>query len=234
MRIGLGILLLTTATLKARDAFSFGGRVAGPFPPLVILLAVQVEAALGLWLLSGLAPSVARRVALCSFVLLAAVAAYLGLTGAPTCGCAGAVSVSPWIAFGVDVFAVALLLYCRASRFGFSIARKECAASIHTTSLRPLFASVGVTVIACLGVAYFALGPFSMAGAFLRGDRVIASPGVVELGPADEGAKLTATFRLTSLTDEPLAIVGAEARCGCTATRDLPLVLPPHGSRWCA
>jgi hypothetical protein len=94
-----------------------------------------------------------------------------------------------------------------------------------------LLICIGFSSLACLGGVYFWAGSLSHARAQLRGDRVLVSPFTYQLGMAEEGTRRTASFRLTNLSDAPISILGAEAACGCTATQDLPLLVPPKATK---
>jgi hypothetical protein len=68
------------------------------------------ELLLGLWLLSGAAASRARQVALVTFLVFTAVAAWKTIAGDSSCGCMGRVETKPWHMLIVDT-AVVLLLW---------------------------------------------------------------------------------------------------------------------------
>jgi hypothetical protein len=76
---------------------------------------VEVELAFGLFLIFGLAPRVARVLAMIGFALFALVAAAKALSGATTCDCFGAVSAPPGPVALLDLSAV-MALWCFAPK----------------------------------------------------------------------------------------------------------------------
>jgi hypothetical protein len=78
------------------------------------LAALEAEALLGLWLWWGWLPGLLWGVSLGWFGLLAGVSFWSGWQGAVSCGCLGSgLRVRPWVLLGVDLGAVALLLWAR-------------------------------------------------------------------------------------------------------------------------
>jgi len=107
----LGILLLVAGALKGWQLVTEPAATHDlwSYRPLLILQ-VEFELALGLWLLSGLLPKAAWLVSLGCFCLFCSVTLYKGLSGAASCGCFGPVHVSPWITLSaIDVPAVVAL-----------------------------------------------------------------------------------------------------------------------------
>ena len=75
-----------------------------------MVLQVDFELALGIWLLSGLFKKAAWLAAISCFSLFSAVTLYKGLSGAESCGCFGTVHVNPWLTlFAIDLPAVIAL-----------------------------------------------------------------------------------------------------------------------------
>jgi hypothetical protein len=110
----LGVLLLTTASLKvhglALDPVSQDSFLASPRLQIGV---IELETILGLWLLSGWSRQAAWVAALGFFGILAGASLHLALTGQPSCGCFGRLTVSPWLALGLDLAVVTALLVCR-------------------------------------------------------------------------------------------------------------------------
>jgi hypothetical protein len=80
------------------------------FSHTLLVLQVELELALGLWLLSGLFPKVAWLASLACFSFFSSITLYKGLTGAASCGCFGSVHVNPWITLlAIDLPAVVAL-----------------------------------------------------------------------------------------------------------------------------
>ena len=96
--ITLGLLLLTAAAFKGYQLLTepvTNGDIWSYRPYLVLV--VECELALGLWLLSGLFPRAAWAAALVCFSFFSFVTLYKAVTGASSCGCFGSVHVDPWI-----------------------------------------------------------------------------------------------------------------------------------------
>ena len=107
----LGTLLIVAAALKGHQLLTepLANKDIWSYRPVLILL-VECELALGLWLLSGLFPRLAWLTALACFSFFCVVTLYKALTGAASCGCFGAVSVPPWITLlAIDLPAVLAL-----------------------------------------------------------------------------------------------------------------------------
>ncbi len=111
----LGMLLLTAAVLKNWQFLT---------EPMAnndiwtnrafLILTVEFEIALGIWLLSGLFKKAAWLATLCCFSLFSFITLYKGLSGAESCGCFGSVHLNPYITlFAVDIPAVILLAVFR-------------------------------------------------------------------------------------------------------------------------
>lgn len=100
-------LLLTAAGLKAYQlATEPTAETSLLTSRWFLLLVVEYELALGLWLIAGLGLMTTRWIAIVSFGAFAGVALVRGLSGADSCGCFGTVAVSPWLALAVDLTAV--------------------------------------------------------------------------------------------------------------------------------
>ena len=114
LRWALGVVLLAAAGLKVQQAMAGpvveDGRVVSR---VWLLLHVEFEVVLGLWLLSGLYRRLAWLAAAATFLTFAVVTAMRGVHGAASCGCFGKLSVGPWYAFGIDVAAVVALIVFR-------------------------------------------------------------------------------------------------------------------------
>ena len=114
VRILLGLLLLTAAALKGVELASSPVANPGLFTSRwFLVIVVEFELLLGLWLLSGLQPRHTRMTAIALFVSFAAIAAYKGGTGAASCGCFGKVPANPWHTLILDVVSIGALLAFR-------------------------------------------------------------------------------------------------------------------------
>lgn len=110
----LGCLLLAAAGAKAYG-FAFDPLSQDSFlaSPRLQIAEIEIEALLGVWLLSGWGRRAAWGAALALFGILACVSCYLALAGQPSCGCFGRVTINPWVTFTLDVLIVAALSYWR-------------------------------------------------------------------------------------------------------------------------
>jgi len=107
----LGILLLTAAVLKGWQLLTepVANNDIWSYRPFLILT-VEFELALGIWLLSGLFKRAAWLATLLCFSVFSAITLYKSITGAESCGCFGSVHVNPWITlFAIDLPAVLTL-----------------------------------------------------------------------------------------------------------------------------
>jgi hypothetical protein len=227
VRIVLGCVLLAAAAFKAHvladDPFS---QVSLFFSPRLQLAQIELEAVLGLWLLSGLYPRAAWLAACLAFTALAVTSFTVAVLGYPSCGCFGRVSVSPWFLFGVDALAVAALL-----RWGPSLAPWDLFLPLPSDgSPRSAFGMrFGITVIltALLGaLCWVALSPFT-ALATLRGESLTLDPPVAHVGKGAEEDVQDARLRVVNQTNRPIRLVGMKAGCsGIVTTDNLPLTIP--------
>ncbi|MCF7972765.1 MAG: hypothetical protein K9N55_03010 [Phycisphaerae bacterium] len=113
--LSLGVLLMAAALLKAHELLTLptANKDLWSYRPFLILQ-VECELALGLWLLSGLWKRAAWWIALLCFGLFSGITLTKALTGAASCGCFGRIQVNPWITLlAIDVPAVLLLLLFR-------------------------------------------------------------------------------------------------------------------------
>jgi hypothetical protein len=107
----LGVVLLVTAGLKAHTLLADAPTYYNLFGAVeVTYAACLIEFVIGNWLLVGLHPQTARRVSIALFSIFLAAALGGALNGDYSCGCLGAVQISPWYAVVFDALAVAALL----------------------------------------------------------------------------------------------------------------------------
>lgn len=71
---------------------------------------VEYQLALGLWLICGYRPTLARIVALNTFGIFCVVSLIGALSGESSCGCFGKVSFNPWLALSLDLAVVGCLI----------------------------------------------------------------------------------------------------------------------------
>jgi len=154
----LGMLLLTAAVLKGWQLLTepVANSDIWSYRPFLILT-VEFELALAIWLLSGLLKKAAWLAGLLCFSLFSTITFYKGITGAASCGCFGSVHVNPWITlFAIDLPAVIALAV---SRPGLSLPpvlsflrKQESIRTLIRTFLTPLPSAPRFAVTACLGL----------------------------------------------------------------------------------
>jgi hypothetical protein len=124
LRIVLGLVLLTAAVLKgwqlATEPTLEKGLLTSRW---FLIVAVEVEWLLALWLLSGLYKRQAWWATLGCFALFAGIALYKALSGETSCGCFGKIHANPWYTAVLDAAVVGLL--ARFPWFGLDPARRR-------------------------------------------------------------------------------------------------------------
>jgi hypothetical protein len=224
----LGLLLLVTALLKLQGpADGALDQNTILFSPRLRFAVMEMEALLGLWLLSGWAKRTAWFFAVAFFLMVAGFSLYLGLMGQSSCGCFGRIHVSPWNAFALDVACLGMLGLCWST---FRHQQEE----VNSRRLREAFSIagwvIGILTICLVGILMVG---GTRTGDFLahaRGDRITVEPPVTDMGSDVAGEVCRFTVRLHNHTDHAIRIVGGTTSCGCIATDDLPLSIPPSGS----
>src|SRR5712692_7075807 len=104
VRLAMGLFLLTAAGLKAHGiATDTASQDSLLLSPRLLIATIEIEIVLGLWLLSGAWPTWCWRIAVGTFSLYACISGYSGWIGQASCNCFGAVRVSPWYTFGLDI-----------------------------------------------------------------------------------------------------------------------------------
>jgi hypothetical protein len=227
--VAVGLFLVTAAGLKAH------GLAADPyssdsifFTPRLQIATIEVEVLLGLWLLSGWSARAAAVAASGFFGILGAASLYLALAGQRSCGCFGRLTVSPWLTFIFDIAAIGALAPCWYHR-------------THPLDRSPFAWLSGVLKTGAGAAAFLVLigGSFLLlafdnpadAVARLRGESLTVDQGVSQLGDGVAGEKRTFTMRLRNHTDRPIRVVGGTTTCACIATKDLPIIVPPHDAQ---
>ncbi len=148
----LGALLLTAAALKGWQLLTepLPNTDIWSYRPLLIL-AVELELALAIWLLSGLFKKAAWLAALLCFCAFSAITAYKALKGAASCGSFGSVQVNPWITlFAIDLPAVIALVVFRPNHLQSQLV-KHNQPPFATVAIIALFVNIlaGVAMISC-------------------------------------------------------------------------------------
>jgi hypothetical protein len=225
---GLGVLLLVAAALKLYSlAVEPVGGVGFFSEPWVQTLIVEWEILLGTWLVWGVNRALAWLAANVTFVCFAAVSLWQGWIGQVSCGCFGAISVSPWVALSSDVVGLVFLA------FAWRHAWTRQAPALLVSAIRPVAIGVcGVSaMLACMAaIATIALGSPHAGLAYLRGDSVTVTPRLIDVGEGYQGDRKEAVIRLHNWSAQPIRVIGGTSDCSCVVTRDLPVTLSPDES----
>jgi hypothetical protein len=190
VRLVLGVLLLLiTAGLKlfdpSPDTLSALEMLSSPRWHMA---AIEVEALLGLWLLTGPLPWLLWLATLFCFLLLASANFYMGAEGQSSCGCFGAkLSVSPWYALALDLTAVASLL-CWRPRQGYRFD------SVMLGRVLAAAAAAGMILAAVLGVLTWMYGSPSEALLYVRGEFITVEPSASRVGDGVAGEQSSFTI----------------------------------------
>jgi hypothetical protein len=172
---------------------------------------IDIEAAIGIWLLLGLAPTLLRRVAIGYFAALAAASIGLLFFGVPSCGCFGSATVSPWWALGLDAVAMAALATFRPKAQG----GPQSAVAGWTLA--------GLSLIVAVEVMRHG-GPTAAWVAVVG--TVAVEPGRVDLGEVPAGGPHFATVTIVNRGDCDARLVGGTRNCSVNAAVDLPATIP--------
>ncbi len=215
-----GLVLLAAAVLKASSAGPETNPLLQQAGRLVGLFAVQLEFALGLWLLTGAFPGAARFAGAVTFAVFAAVNAWLGVQGESSCGCLGRhVSVDPWAMMALDLVVSASLLIFRP--------RLRTAPAGWGWPDR-VAVGVGVAVsaagLAVVGITIW--GDPDEVAARVSGAVITPRQQVVSVGDGPPQARRTVMVELRNHGRQAVRLVGSRSSCSCTTVTDLPAVIP--------
>jgi hypothetical protein len=177
-----------------------------------------VEAAVGVWLISNVAPRGAWVAGLSLFFIFAVASLVLGLIGRSSCGCLGRlISINPWAILVFDLMAVLLLLFARPQTGVW-------------------FGPVGSIVLGTAGVVALVYLGLTLTGgvrhslARVAGVSLIVEPPVVTLEPGRAEDSQEFSVSLTNLTDRPIRVFGGTRNGLIVVTDGLPLEIPPGAS----
>ena len=218
----VGVLLLAAAGAKLYGwNYQPVSETAWLATPGVRVASVVLEGLLGLWLLTGLAPIRSWLAALGTFAFFAGVSACNGWQGVASCGCFGAITVSPWLTFGLDIVVLFLLAAFRPKWDGLS----EVGQALKGMAK----GAIGVVVLAVglLGLGRFFFTSPQEAAAFLRGEQITVDQTTVDLGVGQNGEWKTGKATVQNLSARPVRIVGGHADCSCVVAEELPVAIGP-------
>lgn len=168
---------------------------------------IEIEALLGLWLLSGFYPGPARWAALAVFCMLACASLYLGVVGESSCGCFGRVPINPWMTFAIDSLALLGLCFWRLPRQFNPSAAPRLRAALKTVA--------GTVAILCVMGGAFVLTQGNPASALarLRGEYITVEPAVTEVGAGVRGERREFIVQLVNHSEQPIQCMGGSASC---------------------
>lgn len=226
LRVGLGLVLLVTAGLKAHG-LTIDPLAQNSFlgSPRLLVATIEIEIILGLWLLSGWWARAGWMATLGFFAILAGVSFYLARVGQASCGCFGTVAVSPWLTAGLDVALLAALLLWRPT------SALEIPTVPWIRALIKVGAGTVVFLVLIVGTFLFAIENPVDAVARLRGESITVEPPVADLGEGYPGETTNFRIELTNRTTKAVRIIGGTSHCSCVATVDLPVTISP-GETW--
>jgi hypothetical protein len=227
IRFLLAALLISAAALKGHalwnhplsSDFLLGSRTAE-------LGVIYGEALLGLWLLTGWPWPLVWLMNFAVFTLFAMRSVWQTWESHASCGCFGQVQVAPWVTLLIDLAALALLGLIRPHKLNWNALRQHALA-------RRLWVPLATSAVLLAGGICFLVGQsgsVSLALAKLRGDRLLITPPVADLGPHTAGSLVHAQVAILNITERPLRLVGGTTDCRCITTADLPVTVPPGGS----
>ncbi len=215
----VGVLLLTAAGLKLAGLNAASLVLDDPLDqPWVRMVAIEWEAALGLWLLSGTYSRAAWLFGVGTFSAFAIVGVYHGLAGYATCNCLGVVAANPWAMVALDVAVVAALLFTRPTGLIGLLTRRSVAMT-------------AVVALAGLGLFATATGTHlqnQFRGA-LFGSHITVAGDRVDFGQHAPGEIVTVEVEVRNPGGDAVAVVGGTNDCSVHVT-GTPKIVPPHGS----
>jgi hypothetical protein len=208
VRVVLGLLLLTASALKAYDLWVNPTLTDTRLLSANLQIAVvEVEAILGLWLLSGIWQGGSWLAALIGFGLLASVSLDFALHKLP-CGCLGDVGrrseLSPWWMFAIDLAAVAALW-----RWPPVEQIRPLGPRLISSNWQPAYLAVLILIFVTGNVVAFVI----------RSPQGIHQHHIVEELPpifADPGTKLVHTFTVKNDSDQLQRNLKVTHSCLCT------------------
>ena len=172
VRVVLSILLLVAAALKGHQLATSPLAETGPLTSRwLLIVVVEIELALGLWLLVGALQPLARHAAITCFTVFGAVSLLRALNGASTCGCFGSVAISPWWTAALDAAAVASLLLAKPTPGSNPQKKPYCRLALHLILL------IALGVPAAIVMAGYRPAALTAGGEILRaGQTIVLEP----------------------------------------------------------
>jgi hypothetical protein len=210
-----GAFLLISVALKVETMTSEGGAGATQLlSPRTQLLGLEIEAMVGIWLLSGYARQSAWLAGAVLFATLAGVSLYLAWIGQESCGCFGKVVVSPWVSLVADLVCVTALVWSRPK--------------VESVKGNLLSVLCALLVLGVLSVANYSV-TVRREIARLRGDALFIGETELDAGMKRKDELDSIPVQIENLTTSDIRLIGGVASCACVVTDDLPLVIPAKG-----
>jgi hypothetical protein len=72
------------------------------------------------------------------------------------------------------------------------------------------------------------LGGIGQMIAYMNGESIYVSPGILNLGSFEAGIKTVAIFHLTNLTSQEISVVGERSSCSCAFSETIPITAAPR------
>ena len=187
---------------------------------------VEFELLFGFWLLANVTPRLNWLLLVGCFSAFTCVSLYKALSGYATCGCFGAVRISPWYSGTVDLaFVAALLLWPP-----LSIRVPTCAAQDSNGLRVRAIARRSMLMLAAWVVVGVPLA-FYMES-WTRASGLICSEPIWDVGLVDalRTPTLSHVFTLTNASRKALAIREVRPSCGCMVADGYQRTLLPRAS----
>ena len=200
-----------------------------PFPDLAagiplwaLWLAVLLESGLLLIALWPRIPFEFKMGAFFSFFACAAIySGWRTMTGAESCGCAGALDIPPWPFFVLDLMIVASLIHLRKSWFD--------AAKIRGFLFRPDVVGATAGCFLVIGLLVFSQTSVGseLADRFMRGYSVTARTASFGVARGTESREVDLVLKNRAKT--PARIIGFRASCSCVVPDQSAFAVIPAG-----
>jgi hypothetical protein len=191
-----GITLLSSALAKGYHLSN------DPFTQSLILptrnmsaVVVLAELGLGIWLLAGVLPALARLVAILCFGVFFAVSLDKAIAGEVSCGCFGSIRVTPWLTTAIDMLEV-LLLFAAGVPLSQGNTRRRA-------------------TVACIVFATVALPASWLMLSNRQSAHLTVVPAIVELGTLKQGeiGKGNIALSNSSGTDCTISLISSSCPC---------------------
>jgi hypothetical protein len=227
LRIILAAVLLLTATLKLRG-FQ-GNAINSVISDDILLTGAILEFGLGVWLLTGLRPSLLWCCTLLLFASLTVISGYLVLIGQSSCNCLGRIQSNPIYLFVFDCAALVLLLFARPfTSSPIPTSQPHESVEGRTTLFASFLKSAGI-LLAGVIFAYLFITLANPYLNFLSGRRIAIEPAISSAGKGQPGDDGSFSIRVHNQDDHPITLVGGTTSCSCAVIEDLPITIPAHG-----